>query len=181
MSNTSPLRQYLKANKARTSTNVSVGKGSSLVRGVELLRTYCNRNETTRQVDGLVAEARGQIGSTALKRSSQPPRAARLGKKLPADIEEKILEGYRAGRTVYEIAGEHGIHRVTASVVLKRAGVTMRRNPPSEEQVKEMIRLYNQGLSLQKIGDRLGFDASTVLNKLRSRGVRTRDSHGRIR
>ncbi len=42
-----------------------------------------------------------------------------------------------------------------------------------------MIRLYGEGLSLQRVGDRLGFNASTILNKLRSRGVSTRDSHGR--
>ncbi|MGR4009856.1 helix-turn-helix domain-containing protein [Leucobacter sp. 1207-22] len=90
-----------------------------------------------------------------------------------------MVEGYKAGLTVYELAEKHGVHRATASEVLKRNGIAMRRQPPTEAQADEMVRLYQEGLSLRQVGDRLGFNASTVLNKLRARGITTRDSHGR--
>nr|WP_281278466.1 zinc ribbon domain-containing protein [Tessaracoccus massiliensis] len=40
---------------------------------VGLLKNYCNRNETTRQINGLVAEARGQFGSAVPRRTPLPP------------------------------------------------------------------------------------------------------------
>lgn len=92
---------------------------------------------------------------------------------------QRIVESYRAGRTIYELADEYGVHRATVSEVLKREGVSMRRQSPTEEQVDEMVRLYGEGLSLQRVGDRLGFNPSTVRNKIRDKGIPTRDSHGR--
>src|SRR5690606_37124854 len=38
------------------------GQGSNVQLYVGLLRTYCNQDETTRQVDGLIAEARASAG-----------------------------------------------------------------------------------------------------------------------
>lgn len=88
---------------------------------------------------------------------------------------------YSEGATVYELAGEFGIERRTVAVRLKAAGVVMRQRPASTEQITEMKRLYELGLSVAKVGDRVGFSSKTVLTYLRAEGVRMRDSHGRER
>jgi hypothetical protein len=48
-------------------------------------------------------------------------------------------------------------------------------------QVDDAIHLYSLGWSLARVGDHLGVNHTTVLNKLRERGVPTRDTHGRPR
>lgn len=114
------------------------------------------------------------VGVTVAPPRSTSPRVS--GAKA-----QQIAKGYEARLTVYELAMKHGVHRATVSEVLRRNGIAMRRQSPTEAQVNEMVRLYQEGLSLQRVGDRLGFNASTVLNKLRARGITTRDSHGRGR
>jgi DNA-directed RNA polymerase specialized sigma24 family protein len=51
----------------------------------------------------------------------------------------------------------------------------------SPEQTDEAVRLHEGGWSLARVGERMGVDPTTVLNRLQGRGVRTRDSHGRTR
>lgn len=82
---------------------------------------------------------------------------------------------------MYELGTRFGIERRTVSNILKRHDVPMRRRGLSSEQVDDAIHLYNLGWSLARVGGHLGVDHTTVLTKLRERGVPTRDSHGRPR
>lgn len=73
-------------------------------------------------------------------------------------------------------------HRQTnVRVILRRHGVEMRRRGLSPDQVHDAIRLYEAGWSLARIGEHLNVDPITVLNRLRERGIPTRDTHGRAR
>lgn len=92
-----------------------------------------------------------------------------------------MVERYAEGATVYKLAAEFGVNRRTVSAKLKTAGVSLRQQPPSAEQVAEMVQLYKSGQSLLKVGQQLGFDAQTVRTRLLERGVAMRDSHGRER
>lgn len=105
---------------------------------------------------------------------SRPKRAIQLNSVQLA----RLVTGYRAGATVYELAAEFGITRATVSAHLKRRGIQTRRRPPSTEAIDEMVRLYEQGLSMVRVGDRTGVTAGTVMKYLRVRGVQARDSHG---
>lgn len=93
----------------------------------------------------------------------------------------RLIEGYLAGATVHELGDRFGVSRQTVGAILKRQGVPMRRRGLSPEQIDEAARLYESGWSLARIGTRLGVDSTTVLNRLRERGVRTRDAQGRQR
>jgi hypothetical protein len=57
----------------------------------------------------------------------------------------------------------------------------MRRRGLSPDQVDDAIHLYKLGRSLARVGQHLGVNHTTVLNKLRGRGIPTRDTHGRPR
>jgi len=114
------------------------------------------------------------------------PQATRSGKRKsqPRLSDQKVSEivaEYEAGKTVYELATTCNCHRVTISAVLKRQGVPLRCTSPTSEQIDEMVRLYESGLSLAKVGQRFAMNASTVLAQLRKMGVRTRDAQGRDR
>lgn len=94
--------------KARACAPASFSRPATRGPGsVELLRSYCNRDETTRQTNGLVAEARGQIRGAARRRPPRPPHPARAGKHLPAAMEHAIVTDYQAEQTMKEIAAQH--------------------------------------------------------------------------
>ena len=93
----------------------------------------------------------------------------------------RMAARYAECATIYQLAEEFGVARTTVAARLKKAGVTMRGQSPSAEQTVEMVRLYESGLSLLKVGQRVGFDAKTVRTRLLERGLAMRDSHGRVR
>lgn len=126
-----------------------------------------------------------------LPRGSLEPRSApdyegvvairQRQRRLTPDELTRVAERYIAGATVYELAAEFGCHRATIAERLKLAGVTMRHQPTTTEQVDEIVRLYESGLSMAKVAQQVGVSARTVFNYLRDRGVQSRDVHGRDR
>jgi DNA-binding CsgD family transcriptional regulator len=91
-----------------------------------------------------------------------------------------ILLAYRAGATMADLAKDHCLQRKSVSALLRRAGVPIRpRRLPSEAVIKEAMRLYEQGWSLARIGDRLEFDHQTIRRHLMLRGVVMRSPNQR--
>jgi lambda repressor-like predicted transcriptional regulator len=74
----------------------------------------------------------------------------------------------QAGATVYELAAEFDCHRTTVAARLKNAGITLRYQSPTSEDIDSMARLYESGLSLIEVGRKLGFCANTVRTCLQS-------------
>jgi hypothetical protein len=94
---------------------------------------------------------------------------------------QKMTTRYLEGATVYELAVEFDICRSKVSERLKVNGVIMRLSSPSDQEVCEMVRLYESGLSLAAVGKRVGASVGTVRRCVLARGVQTRDTHGRVR
>ena len=92
-----------------------------------------------------------------------------------------LVEQYESGATVYKLAKEFRIDRRTVSNHLKQGGVIMRLQPPTKETVDEIVRLYESGLSTNKIGQLVGISADSVLNSLQKCGVKRRDPQGRLK
>jgi len=94
---------------------------------------------------------------------------------------ERLIADYRAGATVYTLGGQFGIDRRTVGAILKRHGVQTRWQRLSPAQIDEAVELYESGWSLAQVGERLGVTATTVQLRLRERGLKIRDNHGRQR
>ncbi len=129
------------------------------------------RSSFRRLVDevGVVPTAPGGIRMTATRHS---PAALRPNHKLmPAEI-SKLVDTYRRGATVFELAEQFGIHRQTVSAHLHREGVAMRsRTRMTPRLVTHATELYEAGWSTIQIGKELGLGPSTVgryLTRLRS-------------
>ena len=90
-----------------------------------------------------------------------------------------LKDRYREGATVYQLAQEFDISRHTVSERLKKAGITMRGQSPGSELIDLMVKLYESGLSLADVRNRVGTSPGTVRHYLLTRGVQMRDSHGR--
>jgi hypothetical protein len=104
-----------------------------------------------------------------------------VGTATDANQVQALIQGYTTGVTTYELGDRFRIDRRTVSAILHRHDVNMRRRGLSPSQIDDAIRLYNSGWSLARIGEHLSVDPTTVLNRLRERGVPTRDTHGRPR
>ncbi|MCU1363642.1 MAG: hypothetical protein JWM55_1470 [Acidimicrobiaceae bacterium] len=76
---------------------------------------------------------------------------------------------YEAGATVYELAAEFGCHRTTVAERLKKVGVTIRLQPPSEVMINEIVQLYQSGMSSAKVGECLKISPQTVLKYVKDR------------
>ncbi|PRB41848.1 helix-turn-helix domain containing protein [Arthrobacter sp. MYb23] len=115
------------------------------------MQTNCVRpTGTFRQIARSLGRRRSKAARARCSHDYRPRKSARA-------------TAYEAGKTVYELAAEYGCHRVTISGALKRQGVALRRTSPTAEQIDEMVRLYESGPSLARIGEQFAMNASTVL------------------
>jgi DNA-directed RNA polymerase specialized sigma24 family protein len=94
---------------------------------------------------------------------------------------QQMTTRYLEGATVYELAVEFDICRSKVSERLKKNGVRMRLSSPSDQEVCEMVRLYESGLSLASVSKIIGKSVGTVKRSVLESGVQTRDTHGRLR
>ncbi|MBF6546983.1 hypothetical protein IU424_28480 [Nocardia brasiliensis] len=96
-------------------------------------------------------------------------------RKLSDPEKVELARDYLRGMTVYLLAEKFSIQRQTVSRHLHSMGIPMRQQGLSEEQVDRAAELYEEGLTLKKVGARLGADAGTVRLALLRRGVKMRE------
>jgi hypothetical protein len=145
---------------------------------VDLRGTYYNTKTQVEALETLLRKLPDPTTPAPPPLDRPKPRRAR---QLDTDQIQKLIAGYQARATVYELGDRFSIDRRTVSTILHRHGVDMRKCGLSPNQVDDAIHLYNSGWSLAKIGEHLSVDPTTVLNQLRKRGIPTRDTHGRPR
>ena len=78
------------------------------------------------------------------------------------------------------LAKRWGVHRTTVAAHLQRAGVALRRQGLSDQQLGEAVHLYDHGWSLQRLAERFGCDAETVRSYLKRAEVRRRSPWERV-
>ena len=145
---------------------------------VDLGRPHYNPKHQLSKLEALVKKLPKRSESIHQRAASQKRGRAR---QLDQEEVQELIEGYRAGATVYELGERFGIDRRTASQLLKRHGVPLRRRGLSAEQVDDAVRQYEAGWSLARIGTKFDVDPTTVHSRLRERSVRMRDAQGRER
>jgi DNA-binding IclR family transcriptional regulator len=94
----------------------------------------------------------------------------------PGPIAELVAR-YEAGATIRDLAKAYEMHRHTVAGHLQSLGVEMRRQGLAADQVDQAVTLYERGLSLERIGQRLGASAGTVRRMLIRRNVAMRTSY----
>ena len=154
------------------------GHVSSKASRVDLGGAYYNPKDQVRALEKLREKLPGPDTPEPKSTKRDRPRRAR---QLGDDQIQELIDGYRSGATVYELAAVFGIERRTVSAILHRHDVPMRRCGLSGDQVEDAVRLYDQGWSLARIGERMDVAADTVRQRLLERGVTMRDTHGRPR
>ena len=108
-------------------------------------------------------------------RLSNPPQP-RLS---PTDLDD-LLEAYKAGATINQLAVEFGIHRTTVAGHLDRHGVPRHSELTvwDDDILRDAAEMYATGLSLTDVAHQFGIDAQTVANRFRRAGVAVRARRG---
>ena len=101
--------------------------------------------------------------------------------RLTLAMMDEAERRYMDGEILRLIASDLGVSRQRLAERLRERGVRLRREKASSEQVLEMCRRYEQGESLARIGERLGFNPSSVRMYVMRAGISMRDTHGRER
>lgn len=108
-----------------------------------------------------------KASARAASDEKQPRPVPRLTDAMLLEAERR----YTAKETLSVIARDFGVSRQRLAGRLRDRGVRLRREKPSSEQVLEMCRRYEQGESLVRIGERLGFNPSSVRVYLLRAGI----------
>lgn len=143
---------------------------------VGVLRSYCNHNLATRQIDKLLVLA---ASSSPTVRSTTRVIPVRM-RKLTQDQINELSSLYQAGQSLPSLAARFGIHRGTVKDHLRRATIPIRPGNQaklSEADKDEVIRLYESGLSIHKIAVHFGVTDSPVHFALREREVKMRSAN----
>jgi hypothetical protein len=142
---------------------------------VELPGPYYNTNAQVRDLERLVKQLP--------QRTSPESATAALGRRPRTAKQQsaQLVASYREGASLRELGARFGIHPDTAAVILRREGVAMRPKGLSPEQVASAVKLYGAGWSSARIGDRLGFNGTTIIATLRKHNMQIRDVQGRDR
>ena len=116
-----------------------------------------------------------QVRATPPPQPSHPVQA-----RLHAEDVEALVDGYRAGQTIMQLAGRFAISRTTVIAHLNRRNVERRviARQWDASTLKAAARRYTQGGSLAQLGAEFGVDAKTIAKRLRAAGVPIRPRRG---
>ena len=117
------------------------------------------------------------VAKHGAQRTATPARALWLN---PQQV-GRLIERYREGATVYDLAEEFRVARTTVSKHLKNAGLQLRCGPLTEDEIARAAELYRTGLSLLAVGEKLGRHPSGIWRALKAAEIPRRDFHGRER
>lgn len=124
---------------------------------------------------------------------AEPPEApdtapqavsGRRGRKpqlhLPIEQQLEVVELYKAGVSVKEIAERFHIHRATVSEICKRRRVPLRNESRglTREQVQGAALRYVQGASLATVAKEFGSTPTTIRTALMAAGIEMRPARG---
>lgn len=75
--------------------------------------------------------------------------------RLDEDARANVAARYEAGDTTTQLAKDYGVAKSTIIGILRTKKVVVRRQSLSTEQLSEAARLYESGLSLSQVTERL--------------------------
>ena len=123
---------------------------------VEVMRPYSNLPGQQNRLQ------RARLDATFEERSVERSAPRLHMKRLDAPAVAELIDGYRGGAKVKDLAQRFGVHRTTVTCLLRRHGVQLRPVGLSPGQLCVATRLYREGWSLAKLGEEFGVDDMTV-------------------
>jgi DNA invertase Pin-like site-specific DNA recombinase len=109
-------------------------------------------------------------------RQQTPPRPGfqKLDLRLGDETMDEIVRRYNAGEGSPAIARDYGIAPSALIRALRVRGVRIREQVLSEDVVARAAQLYESGLPVQRVADKLHVAKSTLLRAMKKAGVQMR-------
>lgn len=104
----------------------------------------------------IVTDTRGPVARASTR--ANPP--------LDVTAVEHLVQNYKDGATVAELATQYGVHRATVRAKLRDNNVVPRERAPRHGHAEQLVQLYDEGYSLAAIGKRYGLTPSKVRTQL---------------
>ena len=98
-------------------------------------------------------------------------REHRVGRRLPAEVIERLVVEYRTGATAAELARCYGLGKSTVLRLIRKAGVQVRHPRLSARETANLVALFEAGLPQKDIAKRLGRSPSAVWHCLHRLGL----------
>lgn len=98
--------------------------------------------------------------------------------RLTDEARAAVIERYEAGETSTALAQAYGVAKSTILGILRANSVVVRRQPLTAEQVSEAARLYESGLSLSQVAERVKVNQETMRVAILDAGVMLRPPTG---
>jgi lambda repressor-like predicted transcriptional regulator len=136
-----------------------------------LLRNWSTLESLQQRTNRLLSDPSTDRLSPALPVRQQQKRLT------PAELVQ-MIQLYRDGTQVRDLASQFGVHRHTISQRLTRMGVPLRRHGLRDEDADEAAQLYAEGWSLVRLGEKYDCDHSSVRNTLLRHGYQLRPRPG---
>ena len=131
---------------------------------------------STNSLTGVDAAALHRIrrDSADVRTPGETTASRRKWTRLSDETRVAVIERYEAGETSTALAEAYGVAKSTILGILRANSVVVRRQPLTPEQVSEATRLYNSGLSLSQVAERLRVNQETMRVALLKSGLALR-------
>ncbi|MDT5292517.1 MAG: hypothetical protein QOF88_7406 [Mycobacterium sp.] len=143
---------------------------------VEAIGTYSNSGQLRERLAELRRRMTESPSRSPLLRHDGPPHRSK--RFLTTEDIEDIVQKYESGCTTHQIGTCYGVSKTRVATVLRKQGITIRRQGLTYEQVSEAARLYITGRSLAWLGVRYDVSHTAVANALRRQGIPLRPRPG---
>ena len=151
---------------------------SSMSRDVTMVVLWRELSNVTSQVKRALAAYRKLDLSQPCPTPVSHPAHRTLHRMTASEITEAAT-AYGAGETLREIGMKLDVDRKTVGRNLKAHDIQLRYRPISPEDIYHAAQLYEQGLSIARIAEKLGYHGTTIHLRLKAAGVVMRNTHGR--
>ncbi|MCX2164067.1 hypothetical protein, partial [Corynebacterium auriscanis] len=92
------------------------------------------------------------------RRRRQPRKAPRASE----DLLQRVETAYAAGESLKTVARQVGLGHELLARLLRERGVVLRNHSPSANEIRLMRSMYEQGASLERVGDKFGYTAGII-------------------
>lgn len=98
-----------------------------------------------------------------------------IHKRLSDEEISAVIEGYKSGKTTYQLAKQFGTHKNTISKALKKAGIDPSNSTAQKKlNTEEVIKMYGKYHTTAEIAKLYGVHPNSVVRCLKNHGVALR-------
>ncbi|WP_155848573.1 hypothetical protein [Arthrobacter sp. 35W] len=142
---------------------------------MEVLQAYSSRGRHYETRFDKILETTTNLARPGKPRKPKPKSSAKIVHRLTAADQADITARYQQGWSSRQLAETYSISKTSIVILLREAGIPIRRQGLSNSEAEEITGHYGTGASLAAIGKAYGVSADTVRKLLIKHGTTPRN------